>query len=83
MGEAFGNDGAGVSHGGGRVIKGKSRGIGASGGGKGKMGPPAEKGWVEKWRTNLKIAGVSFFCFGGSLFAGCLWLCEASIPSSR
>jgi histone acetyltransferase 1 len=27
----------------------------------GKMGPPVEKGWAEKWRTDLKIAGVSFF----------------------
>lgn len=26
---------------------------------KGKLGPPAEKGWVEKWRRELKIAGVS------------------------
>ena len=26
-------------------------------GGTGKMGPPAEKGWVEKWRRDLKIAG--------------------------
>ena len=26
--------------------------------GKGKLGPPAEKGWVEKWRQDLKIAGV-------------------------
>ena len=28
---------------------------------KGKLGPPAEKGWVEKWRRELKIAGVSVF----------------------
>ena len=26
--------------------------------GTGKIGPPAEKGWVEKWRRDLKIAGV-------------------------
>jgi histone acetyltransferase 1 len=25
----------------------------------GKMGPPVEKAWAEKWRVNLKIAGVS------------------------
>jgi len=24
------------------------------------MGPPAEKGWVEKWRKDLKIAGRQF-----------------------
>lgn len=27
---------------------------------KGKLGPPAERGWVEKWRVDLKIAKVSF-----------------------
>jgi len=61
MEEGFGSDGlgGGISHGGGRVIKGKSRGLKASAGGKGKMGPPAEKGWVEKWRKDLKIAGVN------------------------
>ncbi len=25
----------------------------------GKMGPPVERGWAEKWRIELKIAGVS------------------------
>jgi len=60
MEEGFGSDG-GSSHGGGRVVKGKRRGLNANTGGrgKGKMGPPAEKGWVEKWRKDLKIAGVS------------------------
>ena len=24
----------------------------------GKMGPPVERAWAEKWRANLKIAGV-------------------------
>ncbi|KAI5116562.1 hypothetical protein M0805_001547 [Coniferiporia weirii] len=28
--------------------------------GKGKLGPPAEKGWVEKWKRDLKIAGRQF-----------------------
>lgn len=41
--------------------------LGASGKGKGKskgkLGPPAEKGWVEKWKRDLKIAGVSGLCF--------------------
>ena len=27
--------------------------------GSGKLGPPADKRWAEKWRKNLKIAGVS------------------------
>ncbi|KAG7086509.1 hypothetical protein E1B28_002462 [Marasmius oreades] len=53
--EAFGEDA--VSHGGGRVGKIgkvlKSK--------KGKMGPPVEKGWAEKWRVKLKIAGRQFF----------------------
>ena len=26
--------------------------------GKAKLGPPAEKGWVEKWRRDLKMDGV-------------------------
>lgn len=26
--------------------------------GRAKLGPPAQKGWVEKWRQDLKIAGV-------------------------
>jgi len=48
---------SGSSHGGGRVVKCKGKG---ARGGKGKMGPPAEKGWVEKWRKDLKIAGRQF-----------------------
>lgn len=28
--------------------------------GKGKLGPPAVKAWVESWRRKLKIAGVRF-----------------------
>ncbi|KAJ4475770.1 acyl-CoA N-acyltransferase [Lentinula aciculospora] len=53
--EGFGQ--ASYSHGGGRVGKvGKA----LSGLGKGKMGPPAEKRWAEKWRLKLKIAGRQF-----------------------
>ncbi|KAJ7273046.1 histone acetyltransferase type B catalytic subunit [Mycena rebaudengoi] len=60
MEEGFG----GESHGGGRA-----GGVGKSGrsgrGGdtvvaKGKMGPPADKPWVEQWRKDLKIAGRQF-----------------------
>jgi len=29
----------------------------------GRLGPPADKRWVEKWRRDLKIAGVRFFVF--------------------
>ncbi|KAJ7090351.1 histone acetyltransferase type B catalytic subunit [Mycena belliarum] len=63
MEEGFG--GESVSHGGGRA-----GGIGKSGrsgrGGnatvsvKGKMGPPVDKQWAEKWRKELKIAGRQF-----------------------
>ncbi|OJA07596.1 hypothetical protein AZE42_06279 [Rhizopogon vesiculosus] len=65
MQESFG--GEVVSHSGGKVRKPKSRAratpMGASSGtvkGKGKMGPPVDKAWAEKWRTQLKIAGRQF-----------------------
>lgn len=60
MEEGFGGGGIGASHGGGRVVKGKSKvRVGAAKGkGMGKMGPPTEKGWAEKWRKDLKIALV-------------------------
>ena len=63
--ETFMADGFGeayVSHGGGRV-GGIGR-IGKSGRGavtpgtNGKIGPPTDKVWSEKWRAELKIAGV-------------------------
>ncbi|KAG6845691.1 hypothetical protein H0H87_004952 [Tephrocybe sp. NHM501043] len=63
MEEGFGS--GSVSSGGGRV-----GGVGRSGksgrGGKdvtsakGKMGPPSDKPWLEKWRCELKIAGRQF-----------------------
>lgn len=65
--EGFGSDGVGASHGGGRVVKGKSRATGGKG--KGKMGPPTEKGWAEKWRKDLKIALVRFW---NADLGGCL-----------
>jgi histone acetyltransferase 1 len=65
MEEAFG--GGAISHGGGRVggvgRAGKSgRGGDSTVAAKGKIGPPVDKVWAEKWRTNLKIAGVSKLC---------------------
>lgn len=62
--EGFG--GLAVSHGGGRVggvgRAGKSgRGGNTTASAKGKLGPPADKTWVEKWRSDLKIAGVDTF----------------------
>jgi len=63
MEEGFG-DGA-VSYSGGRVGgigRGRKSGRGGieSAAAKGKMGPPADKVWVEKWRSDLKIAGRQF-----------------------
>ena len=62
MAEGFGGQ---ESHGGGRVSgigragksgRGAKKGASAS---KGKLVPPVDKVWVEKWRKQLKIAGVS------------------------
>ncbi|TFK72215.1 histone acetyltransferase type B catalytic subunit [Pluteus cervinus] len=73
MKEAFGEES--VSYGGGRVESssyggGRVGGVGKGGrsgrGGvgnmmtKGKLGPPVDKGWAEKWRKDLKIAGRQF-----------------------
>ncbi|KAJ8482138.1 hypothetical protein ONZ51_g5563 [Trametes cubensis] len=58
MREGFGPEA--VSSNGGKVARtkrGKSRTMRA---GAGKMGPPAERAWLEKWRTELKIAGRQF-----------------------
>ncbi|KAJ7261253.1 histone acetyltransferase type B catalytic subunit [Mycena haematopus] len=61
MEEGFG----GESHGGGRaggIGKGGRSGRGGNGteATKGKMNPPADKPWMEKWRKELKIAGRQF-----------------------
>ena len=66
MAEAFGGQ---ESHGGGRV-GGIGRGGKSGRGGakkeasasKGKLVPPVDKVWAEKWRKELKIAGVSMSC---------------------
>ncbi|KAL0947489.1 hypothetical protein HGRIS_013592 [Hohenbuehelia grisea] len=63
MEEAFG--GSTISHGGGRVGgvgKGGRSGRGGAGikPSTGKLGPPADKAWVEKWRKELKVAGRQF-----------------------
>ncbi|KAK7049414.1 histone acetyltransferase 1 [Paramarasmius palmivorus] len=55
MKEGFGDS---TSHGGGRVGK-PGRALKGSSA-KGKMGPPVERGWAEKWRVKLKIAGRQF-----------------------
>jgi hypothetical protein len=57
MSEGFGSDA--VSHGGGRVGRtrkpAKEKGKKVKGG---KLGPPADRAWLERWRKELKIAGV-------------------------
>lgn len=64
MSEGFGAQGVTTSHGGGRVQKAKSRLRSApkraSGDMKsrGKMGPPVDRAWSERWRKDLKIASV-------------------------
>ncbi|EKM83090.1 hypothetical protein AGABI1DRAFT_69279 [Agaricus bisporus var. burnettii JB137-S8] len=55
--EAFGASGGGRVGGIGRT--GKS-GRGGAGRTKGKLDPPADKVWIEKWRKDLKIAGRQF-----------------------
>jgi len=52
MEEGFGNGGSSTGGGVGPIRRTKSS------SGSGKMGPPVNKAWVEKWRVQLKIAGV-------------------------
>ncbi|ESK94254.1 histone acetyltransferase type b catalytic subunit [Moniliophthora roreri MCA 2997] len=56
MKEGFGHS---TSHSGGRVGK-VGKALKGSSSVKGKMGPPVERGWAEKWRVKLKIAGRQF-----------------------
>lgn len=65
MEEGFGSEA--VTHDGGRVGRVGRAGKSQRGGkdtiiAKGKMGPPSDKVWLEKWRNDLKIAGVSHPC---------------------
>ncbi|KAH6918972.1 histone acetyltransferase type B catalytic subunit [Coprinopsis sp. MPI-PUGE-AT-0042] len=62
MEEGFGDP---ASYGGGRVGGVGRAGRSGMGGGshavkKGKMGPPTDKAWAEKWRKDLKLAGRQF-----------------------
>jgi len=62
--EAYGTSSSSSGGGGGGRVGGIGR-AGKSGRGgasrtKGKLGPPADKSWIEKWRKDLKIAGVRF-----------------------
>lgn len=53
MSEGLGSDA--VSHGGGRVARTRKT---AKRKPVGKLGPPADRAWLERWRKELKIAGV-------------------------
>jgi hypothetical protein len=59
MREGLGDTAA--SHGGGKVGGKTGRATKRKGPAKGKLGPPAEKGWVEQWRVELKMAKVKPF----------------------
>jgi histone acetyltransferase 1 len=63
MTEGFGS--GAVSHGGGRVGRTRTtaREKGKKGQAGGKLGPPADRAWLERWRKELKIAGVRIFLF--------------------
>jgi len=50
--EAYGDDHYNHHGGGGRVHSRKRKG--------GKLSPPAEKGWMERWRVELKVASRQF-----------------------
>jgi histone acetyltransferase 1 len=58
IGEAYGSSQSTGGRVGGVGRAGKS-GKGGAAQTKGKLGPPADKAWAEKWRKDLKIAGVS------------------------
>jgi len=64
MNEGFGAQSATASHGGGRVQKARSRlrsvPQSSEGNGRGRMGPPVDRAWSEKWRKDLKFAGRQF-----------------------
>lgn len=54
MDEGFGTNGSSTSGRIGPIRRTKSS------SGAGKMGPPVNKAWAEKWRVQLKIAGVQW-----------------------
>ena len=62
MAEAFGSD---VSHDGGRVgrVRASARAGVRAKSAAGKLGPPVDRVWFERWRKELKIAGVCFLSF--------------------
>jgi hypothetical protein len=53
-----------------------------TGDGKGKIGPPADREWVEKWRKDLKMAGVSLR-FESLVNKIDEWIVSAPIPPSH
>lgn len=58
--EAYGSSGSAGGRVGG-VGLGRRSGRGGTKQTRSKLGPPVDKAWAEKWRKDLKIAGVSYF----------------------
>jgi hypothetical protein len=88
MSEGFGPDM--ISHGGGRV--GRTRTPAREKGKKaaaaeGKLGPPADRAWLERWRKELKIAGVRIFLFpvcpGHTYVSDAFHVTVAPVPPAR
>jgi hypothetical protein len=73
---AFIDEGFGIGSEGGPV---RNKGKGAAS--RGKMGPPVERAWAEKWRVKLKIAGVSLV-FTDTVHPKLTITITASIPSA-
>ena len=87
MAEAFASDV--LSHDGGRVRRARtSARVGTRAkSAAGKLGPPADRAWLERWRKELKIAGVCFpflLCHFFQCPPTCLTsLLPAPVPSTR
>ncbi|KAI9511344.1 acyl-CoA N-acyltransferase [Russula earlei] len=58
MSEGLGSEA--VSHDGGRVGRGRTSAKGKGKTAGGKLGPPSDRAWLERWRKELKIAGRQF-----------------------
>ena len=63
-GEAFGEGGLGGGVGPVRSHHQRGKGKARAKEGGGKLGPPVDRAWMERWRVQLKIAGVRTTVFG-------------------